>query len=130
MRKCGPRIYRIYRWKEFDESYPKMYFLLNLSHCVKSYGHLCQMYQNHSPKIWSCHVILSSNSENFYFSPNSVLNFRKVTKFCENGLKNKKVTSKKQSGGGVENTLPTSVFIGLNNYMVKKTLCHNPLTYV
>ena len=24
------------------KSYPKMYFLLNLSHCVKSYGHLCK----------------------------------------------------------------------------------------
>ena len=26
----------------------KMEFLLNLSHCVKSYGHLCKIYQNHS----------------------------------------------------------------------------------
>ena len=28
-------------------------------------------------QIWSCHVILASNSKNFYFSPNSILNFRK-----------------------------------------------------
>ena len=28
-------------------------------------------------QIWSCHVTLASNSENFYFSPNSVLIFRK-----------------------------------------------------
>ena len=28
-------------------------------------------------QIWSCHVTLASNSENFYFSPDSVLNFRK-----------------------------------------------------
>ena len=28
-------------------------------------------------QIWSCHVILASNSENFYFSLNSVLNFSK-----------------------------------------------------
>ena len=28
-------------------------------------------------QIWSCHVTLASNFENFYFSPNSVLNFRK-----------------------------------------------------
>ena len=27
--------------------------------------------------IWSCHVTLASNFEDFYFSPNSVLNFRK-----------------------------------------------------
>ena len=28
-------------------------------------------------QIWSCHVTLASNSENFYFSPDSVLNFIK-----------------------------------------------------
>ena len=28
----------------FYKSYPKMYFLLNLSYCVKSYGHLCQIF--------------------------------------------------------------------------------------
>ena len=27
-------------------------------------------------QIWSCHVTLASNSENFSFSLNSVLNFR------------------------------------------------------
>ena len=29
--------------KRFYKSYPKMYLLLDLSHCVKSYGHLCQI---------------------------------------------------------------------------------------
>ena len=33
----------IYHLKGIDESYPKMYFLLNLSHCVNSYGHFCQI---------------------------------------------------------------------------------------
>ena len=33
----------IYHSKSIDESYPKMYFLLNLSHYVKSYGHFCQI---------------------------------------------------------------------------------------
>ena len=28
-------------------------------------------------QIWSCHVTLVSNSEIFYFSPNSIVNFRK-----------------------------------------------------
>ena len=55
-------------------------------------------------QLWSCHVTLALNSENFYFSPNSVLNFRKVTKFGRNWLKHKKVTRKKQIGGG--NTPP------------------------
>ena len=33
----------IYHLKSIDESYPKMYLLLNLSHYVKSYRHLCQI---------------------------------------------------------------------------------------
>ena len=33
----------IYHPKGIDESYPEMYFLLNLSHYVKSYGYLCQI---------------------------------------------------------------------------------------
>ena len=45
-------------------------------------------------QIWSCHVTLASNSENFYFSTNSILNFRKVTKFGGNWLKNKKLQAK------------------------------------
>ena len=37
------------------------------------------------------------NFENFYFLPNSIRNFRKVTKFGGNWLKNTKVTGKKQN---------------------------------
>ena len=33
----------IYHSKGIGKSYPKMYLLLNLSHCVKSYGHFCQI---------------------------------------------------------------------------------------
>ena len=33
----------IYQSKGIDKSYPKMYFLLNLSHYVKSCGHFCQI---------------------------------------------------------------------------------------
>ena len=51
-------------------------------------------------QIWSCHVTLASNSENFYFLPNSILKFRKVTKFGGNYLKNKNVTGKEPTGGG------------------------------
>ena len=51
-------------------------------------------------QIWSCHVTLASNSENFYFSPDSVLNLGKVTKFGVNWFKNKKVTGKKQIRDG------------------------------
>ena len=50
-------------------------------------------------QIWSCHVALASNSENFYFSPDFVLNFRKRYQIWVNWPKNKKVTSKKTSWG-------------------------------
>ena len=33
----------IYHSKGIDDSYPKMYFLLNFSHYVKSCGHFCQI---------------------------------------------------------------------------------------
>ena len=33
----------IYHSKGIDKSYLKMYFLFNLSHYVKSYGHFCQI---------------------------------------------------------------------------------------
>ena len=33
----------IYHLKGIDETYPKMYFLLNQSHYVKSYGYFCQI---------------------------------------------------------------------------------------
>ena len=49
-------------------------------------------------QIWPCHVTLASNSENFYFSPNSILNFRKVTKFGGNWLKDKKLQAKTNWG--------------------------------
>ena len=51
-----------------------MQILLNLSQCVNSYGHVCQIYQNHSPNM-----VMSRDPgfQNFYFSPNSILNFWK-----------------------------------------------------
>ena len=48
----------------------------------------------------------------FLLFPYSILNFRKVTKFGGNWLKNKKVTGKKQLGGGGWKTPP--VLIGLS----------------
>ena len=60
-------------------------------------------YQNH---LWSCHVTLTSNFEKFFISPNFVLNFRKVTKFGENWLKNKK--SQAENKLGVETPLPSA----------------------
>ena len=49
-------------------------------------------------QIWSCHVTLASNSENFYFSPASVLNFRKGYQISDKLAQEQKVTGKKQTG--------------------------------
>ena len=84
-----------------------MSFLLNLSHCIKSYG---QIYQTTHQMWYVWYLTLASNSKDFYVLPNSILNSRKVTKFGGNWLRNKKVTSKKQIGGGKD----PPVLIGLS----------------
>ena len=69
--------------KGIDESYPKMYFLLNLSNHVKSYGHLCQIlafFMMPTLQIWPCHVIQEANFEKNLFFPNSAFNIRKSCK--------------------------------------------------
>ena len=66
--------------KVIDESYPKMYFLLNLSHYVKSYGQLYQFlacFTMHALQIWPCHVTQEANFETILFFPNSAFNSRK-----------------------------------------------------
>ena len=62
-------------------------------------------------------MTLASNSENVYFLPNSILNFRKVTKFGGNWLKNKNVTGRKQIGRW---KTPPPVLIGLSNVIPLK----------
>ena len=61
-------------------------------------------------QIWSCHVTLASNSENFYFSPNSVLNFRKHYQIWGK-LAQEQRSYREKTNWGVENT-PHPVFIG------------------
>ena len=86
MEKCGPprnQTNYIYHSKGIDEGYPKMYFLLNLSHYVKSYGHLCQIlafFTMSAPQIWPCHVTQEVNFEKISFFPNSAFNIRKSYK--------------------------------------------------
>ena len=50
-------------------------------------------------KLWSFHVTLASNSEN-YFSPNSVSKFRKSYQISGKLAQKQKVTGKKQIEGG------------------------------
>ena len=62
-------------------------------------------------QILSCHVTLASNSENFYFSPNFILNFKKSYQIWGKLVQEQKVSGKNKLGVG--NTPPPSVFIGL-----------------
>ena len=106
------KILYIYHLKGIDESYPKMYCLLNLSHYVKSYGHLCQIlasFMMPAPQIWPCHVTQEANLKKKLFFPNSAFNIRKSYK-----ISSRKALYFSQEphgrGGGVENTL----LLGLN----------------
>ena len=70
----------IHHLKGIDESYPKMYFLLNLSHYVKSCGHFCQILaflKMLAHQIWSCHVTQEVNFEKCLCFPDSAFHIRK-----------------------------------------------------
>ena len=54
-------------------------------------------------QIWSCHVTLDTNVEIFYFSPNSILNFRKCYQIWEKLAKEQK-RYRQTTKLGVENT--------------------------
>ena len=72
-------------------------------------------------QIWSCLVTLASNSEKFYFLPNSMLNFKKVTKFERNWLKNKK-SYRQKTNWGVEKTPSRAYRVKLFHYIIS-SLC-------
>ena len=96
----------IYHSKGIDASYPKMYFLLNLSHYVKSYGHLCKIlafFTMPTLQIWPCHVTKKQISKKFYFFLILHLILGKAAKFLVEKLSTSEVISEKPHGG-VENT--------------------------
>ena len=62
----------IYHSKGDDKSNPKMYFLLNFSHCVKSYGDFCPilaLFTMPVHQICSCQVTQDANFEHFLCLP-------------------------------------------------------------
>ena len=77
-----------------------MYFLLNLSHCVKSYGWAFLsnfgFFTMPAHQIWSCHV---TQEGLFYFVLILYLILGKVTKFLVEKLSASEVTSQKPHGG-------------------------------
>ena len=94
----------IYHSKDIDESYPKMYILLNLSHYVKRYGHFCQslaLFAMPAHQIWSFQVTQEAIFKIFYFA--LILHILhlilgKVTKFLVERLFTSEVISQKPHG--------------------------------
>ena len=85
-----------------------MYFLLNLSNHVKSYGHLCQIlafFMMHALQIWPCHVTQEANFEKILFFPISAFNIGKSCKiFSRKALYFRSYQPK--TSRGVENAPP------------------------
>ena len=80
-----------------------MYFLLNLSHSVKSYGHLCQtlaFFKMPALQIWPCHVTQEANSEKNLFFLILHLILGKAAKFLLEKLFTSEVISQNLTGGG------------------------------
>ena len=98
--------------KGIDESYPKIYFLLNLSHYVKSYGHLCQLlafFTMPALQIWPSHVTQEANFEKKLFFPSSAFNIRKSYKISSRKALYFRSYQPKTSRG-VETPPPPSAF--------------------
>ena len=79
-----------------------MYFLLNLSHYVKSCGHVCQIlaffYDARSPNM-VISLDPKSKFRNFLFCPNSAFNIRESHKIFSGKLSTSEVISQKPHGG-------------------------------
>ena len=102
----------IYHSKGIDKSYPKMYFLLNLSHYVKSYGHLYQILAFLTMpafQIWPCHVTQKQISKKIYLFLILHLILDKAAKFLVEKLSTSEVISQKPHGGGWKKP-PSSAF--------------------
>ena len=112
----------IYHSKGIDESYPKMYFLLNMRHYVKSYGHLCQIlafFTMPAPQSWPCHVTQEANFEKNLLFPNSAFNIGKNYKISSRKALYFRSYQPKTSWGGCK-TLPfPPVLLGLRLQQLK-----------
>ena len=92
-------------------------FFFNLSHCVKSYGHFCQMlalFTMSAHQIWSFHVTQDPNFENFMFCPNSTFNIRKSHKISSVKALYFRIYQQKTSPGGGGRWKTPPVPLGLN----------------
>ena len=79
-----------------------MYFLLNWSHYVKGYWHLCQIlafFTMPALQIWPYHVTQEVNFKKFYFFLILHLILGKAAKFLVRKLSTSEVISQKPHGG-------------------------------
>ena len=93
----------IYNSKGIDKTYPKLYFLLNLSHYVKSYRHLCQIlafFTMPALQIWPCHVTQEASLKKKIFFLILHLILGNAAKFLAEKLFTSEVISQKPHGGG------------------------------
>ena len=73
----------IHNFKGFDKIHPKMSFSINLSHCLKSYGHSCQIlacFTMITHQVWSIHATQVANFDHISLWPKFVLNSTKSLK--------------------------------------------------
>ena len=88
-----------------------MYFLLNLSHFVKSYGHLCQILASFTMpglQIWPCHVAQEANFEKILLFPNSAFNIEKSCKISSRETVYFRSYQPKTSQGGGKHPPPSA----------------------
>ena len=107
----------IYHSKGIDESYPKMSFLLNLSHYVKSYGYLCQIlafFTMPALQIWPCHVTQEANFKKHLFFPNSAFNIGKSYKLSSRKALYVRSYQPKTSPGGWKTPPPSAFRVDLH----------------
>ena len=91
-----------------------MYLLLNLSHHVKSYGHLCQILvflTMPALQIWPCHVTQEANFKKIYLFLILHLTLDKAATFLVEKFSTLEVISQKPHGGGKH----PPVLLGLTN---------------
>ena len=96
-----------------------MYFLLNLSHYVKSYAWAFMsnfgIFTMPALQIWPCHVTQEANFEKNLFFPNSAFNIGKSCKISSRKALYFRSYQPKTSRGGGSGKHPP-VLLGLSHY--------------
>ena len=93
----------IYHSEGIHKNCPKMYFLLNLSHCLKRCGHFCQILFFYNAR--SLNMVMSRDPRcrvrNFLFCPNFIFNITKSHKISSGkALYFRSYQPKNFTGGG------------------------------